>query len=72
MEPFFSGLTALPVPLESLLARLMLVLRAPKTRKVWFSNCTSTLFENVVFRYFEALDVLLELLGPILALLGPF
>ena len=58
---------ALQVPLESLLERLMLVLRAPKTRKVWFPNRKITLFANVVLQYFEAIDVLL---GPILALLG--
>ena len=65
----FSGLKALQVPLESLLERLMLVLRAPKNRKVLFPHWKITLFANVVFRYFEVLQALL---GSILALLGPF
>ena len=64
----FSGLKALQVPLESLLERLMLVLRAPKTRKVWFSHGKITLSANIVFRYFEALE---DLLGLMLALLDP-
>ena len=57
------------MPLESRLEPLMLVLRAPKTKKVWFSVCKITLFANAAFRYFEALE---DLLGPMLALLGPF
>ena len=57
------------MPLESRLERRMLVLRAPKTGKVVFSDEKTTLFPNVVFRYYEALK---GLLGPILALLGPF
>ena len=64
----FSGLKPLQVPLESRLEPLMLVLRAPKTRKVWFSNWKITLFANAAFRYFEALEVLL---GSILAHHGP-
>ena len=64
---FFSGLKAL-VPLESILERLMLVLRPPKTRKVWFSGWKITLFANAAFRYFQALEVLL---GSILAHHGP-
>ena len=57
LEPFFWVLKAIQVPLESLLERLMLVLKAPDTRKVLFSYRKITFFENVVFRYFEALDV---------------
>ena len=68
MEPF-SGLKPLQVPLESRLERLMLVLRAPKTRKVWFHYGKITFFANAAFRYFEALE---DLLGRMLALLGPF
>ena len=55
---------ALQVHLESRLERLVLVLRTPESRKVWFSNWKITLFANVVFSYFEALEVLL---GSILA-----
>ena len=65
----FSGLKPLQVPLESRPEPLMLVLRAPKTRKVWFSICKITLFAIAAFRYFEALE---DLLGRMLALLGPF
>ena len=57
------------MPLESHHERLMLVLRAPKTQKVLFSYRKTTLFANAVFRYFEALEILL---GNIFALLGPF
>ena len=64
----FSGLKALQVPLESRLEPLMLVLSSHKTRKVWFYYNKTTFFANAVFRYFEALK---DLLGPMLALLGP-
>ena len=47
------------MPLGSLLGRLMLVLEASKTRKVWFLQWKITLFANVVFQSFEALEVLL-------------
>ena len=36
-EPVFSGLKGLQVPLESHLDRHVLVLRAPRTQKEWFS-----------------------------------
>ena len=65
----FSGLKPLQVPLESRLEPLMLVLRPPKTRKVLFYHCKISFFANVAFRYFEALE---DLLGRMLALLGPF
>ena len=52
------------MPLESRLEPLMLVLRAPKTRKVMFSYTKIALLAHVVFRYFEALEILL---GSILA-----
>ena len=65
---FFSGLNPLQVPLESL-EPLMLVLRAPKTRKVWFYNNKITFFAHAAFRYFEALE---DILGRMLALLGLF
>ena len=65
---FFSGLEAIQVPFESLPEPLILLLRASKTRKVWFSD-KITLFENDVSWYFKALDVLI---GVILAHLGPF
>ena len=68
-NPDFSSLEALQMPLESRLEPLMLVLRAPKTRKVWFYCKKITFFANAAFRYFEALE---DLLGPMLALLGPF
>ena len=68
-NPFFPGLKALQVTLESLLEPLMLVLGAPKTQKVWFSICKIILFAIAVFRYFEALEVLL---GTILAHHGLF
>ena len=67
-NPDFSSLEALQVHLESRLEPLMLVLRAPNTRKVWFSSWKITFFANVAFRYFEALEVLL---GSILAHHGP-
>ena len=57
------------MPLESRLEPIMLVLRAPKTQKVWFYNRNIKLFAIGAFRYFEALE---DLIGPMLALLGPF
>ena len=66
---FFSGLKALQGPLESRLEPLMLVLRAPKTRKVWLYFCKITFFAHAAFWYFEALE---DILGPRLALLSPF
>ena len=68
-NPFFSGLGALQVPLESLPEPLILLFRDSKTRKVWFSRCKITLSENDAFWYLKALDVLI---GVILAHLGPF
>ena len=67
-NPDFSILEALQVPLENCLEPLMLVLRAPKTRKVLFYHCKITCSANAAFRYFEALE---DLLGRMLALLGP-
>ena len=67
-NPCFWDLETLPVPLGNLLEPLMLVLGASKTRKVLFLHWEIQLFVNVVFRYVEALDVLL---GSILVLLGP-
>ena len=64
----FWGFGALQVPLGSLPEPLMIVLGASKTRKVLFLYWKIILFEIVVFRYLEALDVLL---GFILAPLGP-
>ena len=46
---FFSGLEAIQVPLESLPEPLILLLRASKTRKVWFSNSKITLFKMMHF-----------------------
>ena len=57
------------MPLGSLLEPLMLFLGASKTRKNKFVHEKLTLVANTVFRYFEALDVLL---GSILALLVSF
>ena len=54
------------MPLESRLEHLMLALDASKTQKLWLSNGKTTLFANAAFRYFEALESLLE---SILALL---
>ena len=65
----FSGLKALQVALERLLERLMLVLRAHKIRKYGFTTISSHFLQIVCFRYFEVLE---DLLGPMLALLGPF
>ena len=56
-NPFFWGLEALQVPLGSLPEPLMLILGASKTRKVWFSHCKITHFENYAFWYFKALDL---------------
>ena len=64
----FLGLKALQVPLESRLEPLMLVLRATKTRKVWFPFGKITLFAIAAFWHFEALE---DAIGPMLALLGP-
>ena len=69
LEPFFSGPEALQVPLESVLERLMLVLIASKTQKILFSNRKTTLFAKAAFRYFQALESILE---PIFALLSKF
>ena len=63
-NPYFSSLEALQLPLENHLEPLMLVLRAPKTQKVWFSICKITLFAIAAFRYFEALEVLLGSSSP--------
>ena len=67
-NPFFWGLEALQVPLESLPEPLILLLRASKTRKVWFSYCKITLFENDAFWYFKVHHALI---GVILVHLGP-
>ena len=68
-NPDFLSLEALQVPLESRLEPLMLVLRAPKTRKVWFSVGKITFFAIAAFRAFEALEILF---GSILAHHGLF
>ena len=67
-NPFFSGLEALQVPLQSLPEPLILLLRASKTRKVWFSDGKITLFENDAFWYFKVHHALI---GVILVHLGP-
>ena len=67
-NPFFSGLEAIQVPLESLPEPLILLLRASKTRKVWFSHRKITLFENDAFWYFKVHHALI---GVILVHLGP-
>ena len=69
LEPFFSRLEALQVPLGSLPEPLMLILGSSSAKKIWFSDCKITLFVNAAFWYFEALDVLF---GVLLAHLGPF
>ena len=65
---FFSGLEAIQVPLQSLPEPLILLLRASKTRKVWFSHGKITLSENDASWYFKVHHALV---GVILVHLGP-
>ena len=61
-NPDVSGLEALQVPLESRLEPLMRVLRAPKTRKIWFSHRGISHFLQILL--FGTLRLLWSFLGP--------